>query len=531
MAEFRPIKKGTSTPFAEMGGTDTIPVSLIGIVPKFETPSGAVNGSNVTFTLSATPVANASVIMVLDGVTQTNGTDYTVSGTTVTFTTAPATGTEVIAIYNSAASAGGGDFSSNTSSSVDGEVVVFSGTGGKTGKRATGTGLAKLTSGVVSALTAAQATTELNAFVGDSGAGGTKGLVPAPATGDSGKYLKGDGTWTAVSGGGASVITPSQITSDKNDYAPTGWAEATHVRISGDNGIRAITSFSASSISDGHEKRIINVGDYPIYFPGEHPSGTAANRIKSPVDFILFPNEFIILIYDSTRSIWMVCPMNIINNGKSIYYYAPVGSTTAGDWSIITMTSIGTGTNTTISASNGIPAAWQLSTASSSSNGFIIYILKNVQTFTYFSNAHIWCECLLSIPTLSDGSQTFSISVQITTNITSTSESPNNTIGIRYSNGVNSGKFLGFNKDNSGSESTADCGITVSANTVYLIRIEVNKQNTESRFYINGLMVGIITGNMPASGVCGARVIILKSAGTTSRTLNIHRLSSEAIYP
>jgi len=51
----------------------------------------------------------------------------------------------------SASASGTGDFSSNTSSSVDGEIVLFSGTGGKTGKRATGSGLAKLTSGVLSA--------------------------------------------------------------------------------------------------------------------------------------------------------------------------------------------------------------------------------------------------------------------------------------------------------------------------------------------------------------------------------------------
>lgn len=49
---------------------------------------------------------------------------------------------------------GGGDFSSNTSTSVDGEAVVFSGTAGKTGKRATGTGVAKLTSGVLGVATA-----------------------------------------------------------------------------------------------------------------------------------------------------------------------------------------------------------------------------------------------------------------------------------------------------------------------------------------------------------------------------------------
>jgi len=49
---------------------------------------------------------------------------------------------------------GSGDVSSNTSTSVDSEVVLFSGTGGKTVKRATISGLAKLTSGVLSAATA-----------------------------------------------------------------------------------------------------------------------------------------------------------------------------------------------------------------------------------------------------------------------------------------------------------------------------------------------------------------------------------------
>lgn len=49
---------------------------------------------------------------------------------------------------------GTGDLSSNTSSSVDGEMVLFSGTSGKTVKRATGSGLVKITSGVVSTASA-----------------------------------------------------------------------------------------------------------------------------------------------------------------------------------------------------------------------------------------------------------------------------------------------------------------------------------------------------------------------------------------
>lgn len=531
MADVRPIKKGTSTQFAEMGGSDVIPASLIGIVPKFEVPTGTVNGSNTVFTLSATPVANASVIMVLDGVTQTNGTDYTVSGTTVTFTTAPTTGTEVVAIYNSAASAGGGDFSSNTSASVDGEVVLFSGTGGKTGKRATGTGIAKLTSGVVSALTAAQATTELNNFVGDSGSGGTKGLVPAPSTGDSGKYLKGDGTWGTVSGGGASVISPAQITSDQDNYSPTGWASATHVRISGDNGIRAITSFSATSISDGHEKTLINVGSYPIYFPGEHPDGTAANRVSVDVDVLLFPRESVKIVYDSTSSRWRLNASRNWIIGRALFYFASASTVTAGDFHQLAFLSIGTGSNGVAVATSLVPAYFQLSTASSATAGYVMYFAKNLATFSFFSSAHIWADFFFHIPTLSDGTNTFTVCTQITSTPTSTSETANNTVGIRYGSAVNSGKFQGYSRDNAGAESTVDLGVTVGAGTLYRLRVEIDKSKTEARFYIDGAMLGRVTGNMPDSVAVGSRIIILKSAGTTAGIIRIHSMSSCAIYP
>lgn len=50
-------------------------------------------------------------------------------------------------------------------------------------------------------------------MVGDLGTGGIKGLVPAPATGDAGKYLKGDGTWASISG---------SVGSDTGWTAPTG---------------------------------------------------------------------------------------------------------------------------------------------------------------------------------------------------------------------------------------------------------------------------------------------------------------------
>lgn len=58
--------------------------------------------------------------------------------------------------------------------------------------------------------TPTQVTATLIDFVGDSGSGGTKGLVPAPTTGDATKFLKGDGTWDSIPGGGdvSKVGTP-----------------------------------------------------------------------------------------------------------------------------------------------------------------------------------------------------------------------------------------------------------------------------------------------------------------------------------
>jgi len=56
-------------------------------------------------------------------------------------------------------------------------------------------------------LTAAQATAILNAFVGDSGSGGTKGLVPAPVAGEANKFLRGNGTW-ATAGGSIPFFIP-----------------------------------------------------------------------------------------------------------------------------------------------------------------------------------------------------------------------------------------------------------------------------------------------------------------------------------
>lgn len=66
-----------------------------------------------------------------------------------------------------------------------------------------------------SSRTPTQVTADLITFVGDSGSGGTKGLVTAPSTGDATKFLKGDGTWATPSGsgtGGTGTVTSVALT-------------------------------------------------------------------------------------------------------------------------------------------------------------------------------------------------------------------------------------------------------------------------------------------------------------------------------
>lgn len=89
---------------------------------------------------------------------------------------------------------------------------------------ATFKGRATSGSGNVEDLTATQATALLDVMVGDSGSGGTKGLVPAPASGDAaaGKFLNAAGSYSVPSGSfGPTITSPAQ--SDIIVYNGSSW--------------------------------------------------------------------------------------------------------------------------------------------------------------------------------------------------------------------------------------------------------------------------------------------------------------------
>jgi hypothetical protein len=73
---------------------------LTGTFADAEVPSGTINGVNTTFTLAHTVSPAASLACYLNGVEQrAGGADYTLATATITYGTAPPTGSTIVCYY------------------------------------------------------------------------------------------------------------------------------------------------------------------------------------------------------------------------------------------------------------------------------------------------------------------------------------------------------------------------------------------------------------------------------------------------
>jgi hypothetical protein len=332
-----------------------------------------------------------------------------------------------------------------------------------------------------------------------------------------------------------STISPSQITSDQDNYSPTGWADADVVRLDFDTGGRAITGFAAWT--NGRPKVLLNISGNYGYIPAEHPDSTAANRAIGTADHIIPPYGSLTIEYDGTSSRVRVVSTMFnaavlgFGNLRGHYYYASAASATAGDWGDFAFNQSGTGAALGTAASTATQAGgWQLAAGTTTTGACAIFFAKNLLNPAFFGAAHLIVSFYIRIPTLSDGTQTFTTSVGLVPTPSSAALDVNNSVVVKYSSGLNSGKFLAVSRDNAGAETTADTGITVAADTGYVVTVCIDKARSEARYYIDGVFVARITANIPASAATGQRAVIVKSAGTTSRTLVVASLMFNSIF-
>jgi len=165
------------------------------------------------------------------------------------------------------------------------------------------------------------------------------------------------------------------------------------------------------------------------------------------------------------------------------------------------------------------PGINRLSTGATSASGF--YGLDNAvsNSAVYLLNdGTLYWEWCIRIPTLSDATNRFIIHVGCASANTSVSSEM---FSIRYSDNVNSGKFLGVCRAAS-SETTVDTGITVAANTWYRVGALMNANATSAQFYVDGVATGAaVTTNIPTNTFRMGGGIYKTVGAAAARTMDV----------
>jgi len=341
------------------------------------------------------------------------------------------------------------------------------------------------------------------------------------------KYQGYNGSgWVNLQEGGFQTLTPispSSITANQDDYNPGSLSTAGVIYVSSSD-IFQIRGLSGGS--DGIVRTFVNTGSFPIIFPAENAGSTAANRFLGSSDVILYPGKPIAWVYNGSESRWRLFSTATdadFSYSRIIHRAFRGGSNTAADWGDLGFTVSGTGATTSAgTATSTNPFSYYQMQTGTTTTGLAAFGFSKTVSQAWNGTTYRKSKAMILLPVLSDATNTYQAAFREAPTLATTTTSPNNTAGIRYSLGTNSGKWECYTRNNAGSETVLDSGVTVAANTVYSMEIIVDKAGTEYRFYINGTYIGAITATLPNTGAAViAHAIINKSAGTTNTSLHV----------
>ena len=355
---------------------------------------------------------------------------------------------------------------------------------------------------------------------------GPNGLISEFETGDTiaASIAPGSG-----GGGGAPVvIRPATLSGNQNDYAPTDWETATHALLTADATIRTITGLSSTGVDDGEAKVIVNSGTTPLVLVPEHPDSTAANRLTGSRFFVIAPKKAVTVVYDATLARWHCVGEWNPNNAKGWESTIFASSATAGDHGMWGFSAGSLGTLGAATLPMPQPGYYNMQT-STSSTGVGFFFNKTLQ-LGLFNEGASWAQGFLNIPRLSNAADRFVFSIVFAATSVP-AETAVNQLGMRYSHDINSGNFELFCYNAAGTLYTLDTGVTAVINTLYVMRIEKNRDGSEVYGYINDVFVGCLQIAVPPTGAFFFNVGLRKTAGVTNTAIRLHSFTIGSIWP
>lgn len=132
-----------------------------------------------------------------------------------------------------------------------------------------------------------------------------------------------------------------------------------------------------------------------------------------------------------------------------------------------------------------------------------------------------FCAVIRTPSSLSDATNRYGIKVGMGTVQTAITDGSG--IHFRYRDNVNSGKWQAYTVDNAGTPTQTDLGVTVAAGTWYTLEAFVNADATRTTYVIDGVTVANVDLSLQSGTTVymGMNAMIVKAAGTTSRTMHI----------
>jgi hypothetical protein len=126
--------------------------------------------------------------------------------------------------------------------------------------------------------------------------------MAAPSTGN---VLVWNGSDWVPSSTEGSVISPATVSTDQNDYAPTGWATARYVRFTLGADVK-FSGFGTTGIVEKRKTLVFVAGGFVAQYLRDDAASTAGNRIITPYpnDVYMALNEARDIWYDSTSAAW-----------------------------------------------------------------------------------------------------------------------------------------------------------------------------------------------------------------------------------